>query len=96
MDKILSTKWHVTTSYTNNKIDRYIITAIDLAKYINKQRRVARRLKRKTGDKSPSKPLSPMNSWLIDLILKKCEEYMDYFKMKKAKMMCVNIKVIEE
>ncbi len=94
-DKMLSARWQITTLYSNHKIDKYIVTAIDVAKYANKQRRVIRRLKRKKGDKSPLKPSYPMSPWLIDLIQDKCKEYTSYFKMKNSKTVCISIETIE-
>ena len=94
-DAFLSMKWQVKILYTNNKVDNYVITAIELAKFINKQRRIARRQRRKTKEKLPLRSVYPMNSWLIDLILEKCKEYITYFKMEDAKMMQVNIKVVD-
>jgi len=90
----LSTRWQVKTLYTNNKVDNYIITALELAKFINKERRVTRRMKRRTRKELSEKAIYPMSSWLFDLTLKKCEEYIASFKMKGAKMMQVNIKII--
>jgi len=47
-EEFLSMKWRVKTLYTNNKIDNYIVTAIELTKFVNKQRRAIRRQRRKT------------------------------------------------
>jgi len=94
-DKTLSTKWHITTLYNNNKVDKYVVTAIDLAKFINRQRRATRIQRRKVGDKSALKPINPKDSWLVDFTLGKCKEYITHFKMEEAKMMQISIKVID-
>jgi hypothetical protein len=89
--KILSDKWRVTTSFSNNKTDQCVITAIDLVKFINKQRRKEIRRKKAINDKSAVKPVHPMSVWLIDLAYIKCEEYIEQYKMKDAEILNINI-----
>ena len=89
--EILSAKWQITTSLSNNKTDQYIVTAIELVKFVNKQRRIERRQKKEDNDSSPIKPAHPLIIWLIDLVLEKYSAYIERFKMKEVEI--VNIRI---
>lgn len=94
-EELMSMKWQIRLSLSNNKIDQYVIAVPELMRYINRQRRIQRKLIRKTGSKAITRPAQPLNTWLMDLILKKHEEYIERFKMEKTEIWNINIKTLK-
>lgn len=91
----MSTKWRIRLSLSNNKIDQYVVAVPELMRFINRQRRIQRKLIRKAGDKATVRPAQPLISWLMDLILEKHTEYVERFKMKESEIWDVNIETLK-
>ena len=90
-NEIMSKKWQITASLSNNKTDRYIITNVELVKWITRKRRKIRRDIMQSGVDTPIKPKQHMDAWLIDLAFEKLDEYIKRFKMKDVSIVNMNI-----
>lgn len=86
-----NSRWQITAELSNNKTDRYVITAVELAKFINKERRRERRRKMESDDKTPVRPKEPTDIWLVDLVFEKLSDYLKRFKMVDADIMDICI-----
>jgi hypothetical protein len=90
-----NSRWQITAELSNNKTDRYVVTAVELAKFIHKERRAARRIKVESSSKDPIRPKEPTDIWLIDLIFKKLSEYLERFKMVDVDIMNICIEKVD-